>query len=35
MGSAFTEEEAARIYDKRSILTAGLKAKTNFAYSKE
>lgn len=35
MGSAFTEEKAARIYDKTSILAAGLKAKTNFAYSKE
>jgi hypothetical protein len=35
VGSAGSEEEAARIYDQRSIISAGLKAKTNFAYTKE
>jgi hypothetical protein len=28
------EESAARFYDKKSICTFGLKAKTNFTYSK-
>jgi hypothetical protein len=34
VGSANTEEEAAMIYDRKAILTNGLKAKTNFPYTK-
>ena len=34
IGSAPTEEEAARLYDRKAILTNGLKAKTNFTYTK-
>ncbi len=34
MGSAKSEEEAARIYDKKAITSNGLKAKTNFHYNK-
>ena len=34
IGSAPTEEEAARLYDRKAILTNGLKAKTNYAYTK-
>lgn len=33
-GSCATEMEAARLYDEKSILLHGLKAKTNFNYSK-
>lgn len=33
-GGFESEEEAARMYDKKSICTFGLKAKTNFDYSK-
>ena len=32
IGSYRTEEEAARVYDKYSILVNGIKAKTNFSY---
>jgi hypothetical protein len=35
VGSANSEQEAAVIYDKRSIISTGFKAKTNFAYTKE
>lgn len=34
IGSANSEEEAARLYDRKAILTNGLKAKTNFSYTK-
>lgn len=34
-GKAGSEKEAARIYDKKSIAALGLRAKTNFAYTKE
>ena len=34
IGSIGTEEKAARIYDRHAILTHGLRAKTNFSYSK-
>ena len=34
IGSSTIEEEAARLYDERAIQMNGLKAKTNFAYSK-
>lgn len=33
-GGFSSEEEAARVYDRKSICTFGLKAKTNFNYSK-
>jgi hypothetical protein len=34
IGSISTELKAARIYDRHAILTHGLRAKTNFSYSK-
>jgi hypothetical protein len=34
-GGFSSEIEAARVYDKKSICTFGLKAKTNFDYSKQ
>ena len=34
IGKIETERLAARVYDKRSILENGLKAKTNFNYTK-
>lgn len=34
MGTSESEEAAARIYDANSILTNGMKAKTNFPYTK-
>ena len=33
-GQIGTERLAARVYDKRAITTHGLKAKTNFSYTK-
>ena len=33
-GQIRTERLAARIYDKRAIFAHGLKAKTNFSYTK-
>ncbi len=35
IGSIPTQEMAARIYDYFSIISHGLKAKTNFSYSKQ
>ena len=34
LGQIRSENLAARIYDKRAIMTNGLKAKTNFDYTK-
>ena len=34
LGQIRSEHLAARIYDKRAIMTNGLKAKTNFDYTK-
>ena len=34
IGSINTEERAARIYDRHAILTHGLRAKTNYSYTK-
>ena len=34
LGAIESEEEAARIYDKYAILHQGMKAKTNFTYTK-
>ena len=34
IGSINSEEKAARIYDRHAILTHGLRAKTNFSYTK-
>lgn len=33
-GGFDSEEQAARMYDRKSICTFGLKAKTNFDYTK-
>ena len=33
-GGISTENEAAKLYDRKSIATFGLKAKTNYSYSK-
>ena len=33
-GGLMTEEKAARLYDRKAISTFGLRAKTNFPYSK-
>ncbi len=33
-GGILSEEQAARTYDRKSICTFGLRAKTNFAYTK-
>jgi len=35
IGSISTETKAARIYDAHAILAHGLKAKTNFSYTKQ
>jgi hypothetical protein len=35
IGSISKEEEAAKIYDFYAIMAHGLKAKTNFCYTKE
>ena len=34
MGSSTSELEAARIYDRKAIVSNGLTAKTNFSYTK-
>lgn len=34
IGTYKTEEEAARVYDKYSIMINGVDAKTNYSYSK-
>lgn len=34
VGSITSEERAARIYDRHAILTHGLRAKTNYSYTK-
>lgn len=34
IGSISSEEKAAKIYDRHAILTHGLRAKTNFSYTK-
>ena len=34
-GGFESEEAAARMYDKKSICTFGLKAKTNFDYTRD
>jgi hypothetical protein len=34
IGTYKTEEEAAKVYDKFSILLNGIDAKTNFVYRK-
>lgn len=34
-GQIRTERLAARIYDKRAICAHGLRAKTNFSYTKQ
>lgn len=33
-GGFSNEQTAARVYDRKSICTFGLKAKTNFNYTK-
>lgn len=35
IGSISTEQKAAKIYDRHAILTHGLRAKTNFSYTKD
>lgn len=34
IGSINSEEKAAKIYDRHAILTHGLRAKTNYSYTK-
>ena len=34
-GQIYHERCAARIYDKRAIMANGLKAKTNYSYTKK
>lgn len=34
-GAITSELDAARFYDRKSIATFGLKAKTNFSYTKK
>ena len=34
-GSITNEEDAARVYDKYSIKTLGLRAKTNYDYTRK
>ena len=34
-GGFSDEAEAAKVYDRKSICTFGLKAKTNFDYTKK
>ena len=34
-GAISSEEEAARLYDKLSVVFQGLEAKTNFDYTKQ
>ena len=35
LGAIPSEQMAGRLYDKRSIFAKGLKAKTNFNYTKK
>lgn len=35
LGSLTTEEEAAQLYDRIAIIQNGMRAKTNFSYTKE
>jgi len=35
LGSVQTEEKAGRFYDKYAFCIWGIKAKTNFSYTKE
>jgi hypothetical protein len=35
IGSIGSESKAARIYDRHAILTHGLRAKTNYSYTKK
>ena len=34
IGGIDTEEEAAKVYDEMAITINGIKAKTNFSYTK-
>lgn len=34
IGSITSESKAARIYDRHAIMTHGLRAKTNYSYTK-
>ncbi len=34
IGSINSEEKEAKIYDRHAILTHGLRAKTNYSYTK-
>ena len=34
IGSSSSEQEAAQLYDRKSIASNGLTAKTNFSYTK-
>lgn len=35
IGAVYSEEQAARFYDKYALIIQGFEAKTNFSYTKK